>query len=63
MRYKSVETYEFNITKEKDALVRFKHELKDSGIPFREEGGAFMIKVIITTNGSFDMSEKGVTKA
>lgn len=58
MQYKSVETYEFNIVKEKDALLRFKRELKGSGIPFREEGGAFIAKIVITTNGTFDMSEK-----
>lgn len=57
MQYKSVETYEFNIAKEKKYLIRFKEELKESGIPFSEEGGAFMAKITITTNGTFDMSE------
>lgn len=58
MQYKSVETYTFNIAKEADALSRFRKELKESRIPFTEEGGSFMGKIIITTDGFFDMSEK-----
>lgn len=58
MQYKSVETYIFSIAKEAEALSMFKRELKESGIPFTEEGGSFMGKIIITTNGNFDMSKK-----
>ena len=59
MVYKSVETYTFNLESEAEALSLFKQELRDSGIPFSEEGGSFMAKVIITTKGTFDMRQKG----
>ena len=58
MVYKSVETYTFTVSSELDALKRFKDELRASGIPFTETGGAFMTKITITTKGEFDMKEK-----
>ena len=58
MNYKSVETYQFSIPDEQAALLRFKNELKSSGIPFTESGGAFYQTITITTNGRFDMREK-----
>ena len=58
MQYKSVETYQFSIPNEQAALIRFKSELKDSGVPFTESGGAFLQTITITTSGKFDMTEK-----
>ena len=58
MQYKSVEKYTFNISREQEALSIFKQELKESGIPFTESGGAFMTTITITTGGDFDMSKK-----
>lgn len=58
MDYKSVETYSFNVMKEMEALLHFKAELKESGVPFTESGGAFIQTITITTNGTFDMSRK-----
>lgn len=60
MQYKSVETYIFSIANELEALNEFKKELRESGIPFTEEGGSFMAKIIITTNGMFDMTGKKI---
>lgn len=60
MIYKSVETYIFNINKEKDALLKFKQDLNDSSIPFTEEGGNFMYTIKITTNGIFDMNKTDI---
>ena len=58
MQYKSVETYTFSIASEAEALSAFRKELRDANIPFTEEGGNFMSKIIITTNGNFDMIKK-----
>ena len=58
MQYKSEERYIFSWPNEKEALRFFKDELRESSIPFEEEGGAFRVTVIIRTNGTFDMSKK-----
>ena len=58
MQYKSEERYIFNVAKEREALDDFRRELKDSGVPFTIEGGAFMATIIIKTSGTFDMSKK-----
>lgn len=58
MQYKSEERYIFNVDREKDALKLFKQELRESGIPFEENGGSLQTTIIIRTGGVFDMQNE-----
>lgn len=54
MYYKKVETYNFIMPKEHSAYLKFRDELKESGITFLNEGSYRSQTITITTNGRFD---------
>lgn len=59
MFYKKTERYSFSCPKEYRAYTRFKDDLKNMGISFREEDSTVSQTVIIETTGAFDVSENG----
>lgn len=59
MYYSKKEEYAFKIPQEHTAYLKFKQNLKDSGIRFVEEGGHTHQTITIRTNGVFYMDENG----
>ena len=59
MYYVKKESYSFRVPQEFNAYLKFKEDLKASGVHFTDEGGATHQEITIRTNGIFKVNEDG----
>ena len=59
MYYSKKEEYSFKIPQEYKAFLKFKEDLRASGVRFVEEGGSTHQGIVIHTNGVFKIDEEG----